>query len=268
MTMQQAEEIEEQREKMVGEKQKLETVRKQREGIVFDEQELAESRREQLQFRSREIEAVQKARGCQQIAETLEKNLQQLEGIQQQLLELKNHNQQLEKTLEKTVLFTNSLQSVQAVLRESMLEAINEALQSIWPKVYPYADFDNCRLCIQEGDYEIMVKNRSNEWIRVEGNLSGGERSAVALCVRMAFSLVLTQNLGWLILDEPTHNLDGLTVQELASLLKNQLPELVEQTFVITHDKQMEAAASGALYEIVRDKNTDGASFPQKKELY
>ena len=268
MLLVRANEIEKHLQQLENEKQKLSEIRERQKGIVFDEKQLSSQRQELIRFKTLEAEASREASACSQLAQALEENLKQLERIQSQLLELKQHNQQLEKTVEKIALFTNSLLAVQAILRESMLEAINDALHSIWQKVYPYADFESCRLAIQEGDYEIMAKSRNGEWVRVEGNLSGGERSTVALCIRMAFSLVLTRNLGWLILDEPTHNLDSLAVQELAQLLKNQLPELVEQTFVITHDKQMELAASGSLYEIVRDKNNDGISLPEAKSLY
>ncbi len=268
MLLTQAGSIEKQAQQLENEKQKLVEIGKRQKEIVFDEKQLSLQRQELIRFKTLEAEASREASGCGQLVQAIEENLKQLERIQSQLLELKQQNQRLEKTVEKIALFTNSLQAVQAILRESMLEAINDALYSIWQKVYPYADFESCRLAIQDGDYEIMVKSRSGEWVRVEGNLSGGERSTVALCIRMAFSLVLTRNLGWLILDEPTHNLDSLAVQELAQLLKNQLPELVEQTFVITHDKQMELAASGSLYEIVRDKNNDGISLPEAKSLY
>ncbi|HZX34076.1 MAG TPA: hypothetical protein VFF09_01730, partial [archaeon] len=77
---------------------------------------------------------------------------------------------------------------------------------------------------------------------------------------RIAVSLVLTQNLGWMILDEPTHNLDANAVSELSEVLRNHLPELIEQVFVITHDKEMENAASGKLYVFERDKESDGVT--------
>ncbi|HZX19940.1 MAG TPA: hypothetical protein VFF13_02915, partial [archaeon] len=100
--------------------------------------------------------------------------------------------------------------------------------------------------------------NRNNEWVRVEGILSGGERSAVALTLRIAVSLVLTQNLGWIILDEPTHNLDANSINVLSEVMRMHLPELIEQIFLITHDKELENAASGKLYVLEREKEKDG----------
>ena len=122
-------------------------------------------------------------------------------------------------------------------------------------------------MIIEEGNYEIKVKEKNGKWTRVEGILSGGERSAAAICIRVAFSLVLTQNLSWLILDEPTHNLDKNAVMELSKMMKEHLPNLVEQIFVITHDPEMEKAASGECYEIERDKENDGSSIPKTTEI-
>jgi len=79
---------------------------------------------------------------------------------------------------------------------------------------------------------------------------------------------VLTQNLSWLILDEPTHNLDRQAVSTLGKIMREQLPELVEQIFIITHDREMENAASGSIYILKRDKENDGATMPEKSEIF
>jgi DNA repair exonuclease SbcCD ATPase subunit len=68
---------------------------------------------------------------------------------------------------------------------------------------------------------------------------------------------VLTRNLSWIILDEPTHNLDGNIVRYLGKMMRESLPELIEQVFVITHDKEMEKAASGKLYILRREKENN-----------
>ena len=103
----------------------------------------------------------------------------------------------------------------------------------------------------------MQVQTRTNTWVRVEGILSGGERSAAALCIRIAFALVLTKQLSMLILDEPTHNLDSNSIEKLSLILRESLPELVGQTFVITHDKQLESAATSNLYKLDRNKDID-----------
>jgi len=161
---------------------------------------------------------------------------------------------------EKLGIFVNALQSTQGELRGFLIQNANAAMQDVWPKVYPYKDYLNARIEIVDGNYEVKALSRTGKWVKVEGILSGGERMAAAITIRVAFSLVLTQQLSWLILDEPTHNLDRNAVKVLSTMLKEHLPELVEQVFVITHDRELEKAASSCVFEIVRNKDEDGAS--------
>jgi len=157
-----------------------------------------------------------------------------------------------EKELDLSIFF-NALEATQSELRATLIETINEALNEIWPKLYPYKDIESVKINVSDKDYEINVKV-NNKTERVEGILSGGERTAVALAIRVAFSLVLARNLSMLILDEPTHNLDIETTLSLTEMLRTHLPELVNQIFLITHDKQMEKAASAKLYRLERKK--------------
>lgn len=162
----------------------------------------------------------------------------------------------LEKLVDKLGIFINVLKATQSELRENLIENINQAMAELWPRIYPYGDYGALKLRASD-TYELVVKV-GQRWEPIEGMLSGGERSAAALTLRIAFSLVLARNLSMLILDEPTHNLDERTVSVLAEMIKNMLPNLVEQIFLITHNKEMEKAASGALYLLDRDKDANG----------
>ena len=176
--------------------------------------------------------------------------------------------EQIAEIAQKTAIFVNALKETQAELRNSLINSVNEAMHDIWQNIYPYGDFESTKIEIDElGNYEILVKQKDGPWNRVEGILSGGERSCVALAIRIAVSLVLTQNLSWLILDEPTHNLDSNTVARLSQMMKNHLPELVEQIFIITHDKEMELAANGSLYFLERDKDSNSPTKPSIQEI-
>jgi len=103
--------------------------------------------------------------------------------------------------------------------------------------------------------------------VNVEGVTSGGERSTASLTLRIALSLVLTQNLSWLVLDEPTHNLDKQAIKELATTLREHLPEIVDQIFIITHEPELEKAASSYLYILERNKEKDEPTKVAIKEL-
>ncbi len=142
-------------------------------------------------------------------------------------------------------------------------------MTDIWNRLYPYGDYLDLRLAVDEkGDYVLQAKTAAGKWINVEGIASGGERSTAALALRIAFSLVLTQNLSWLVLDEPTHNLDKEAIRELAVMLKEHLPTIVEQVFIITHEPLLEEAASAFLHRLERNKAEERPTMVITEKLY
>jgi exonuclease SbcC len=128
---------------------------------------------------------------------------------------------------------------------------------TIWGELYPYKDIYNIRLCIEGGDYVLQLQD-STGWMSADGIASGGERSMACLALRIAFSLVLSPQLKWLVLDEPTHNLDSKAVEELSNVLRDGISTFVDQIFLITHDPSLENAVSGYLYRLEREKEKDG----------
>jgi len=155
--------------------------------------------------------------------------------------------------------FIKSIEVSQHQLRKVLIDNINDALSIIWPKVYPYKDYLSARLR-SDNDYILEVQTKSKEWIKVEGFLSGGERACAALSIRIAISLILTKNLGLLILDEPTHNLDTRAVEMLSKVLEEDIPQYIPQTIIITHDAKLLETLNSHNYIIERDKENDGIS--------
>ncbi|MDO8624624.1 MAG: AAA family ATPase, partial [Candidatus Diapherotrites archaeon] len=243
-------------------RQRLSELSLQLEKTPFDEKAFKALREQAAQLSADRQSHQRQAQNNAELIGEFQKQLAELAALQKSVEKIRHDALADEQAAEQLAIFTHCLAATQGQLREHLLEAINSALHDLWPRVYPYGDYTTCRILVQEGSYELFVQTRNGEWMRVEGQLSGGERSATAICIRLAFALVLTQNLGWIILDEPTHNLDASGVSELAELLKTHLPQLVEQIFVITHDKELERAATGTLYRIERDKQNDGASQP------
>lgn len=234
--------------------------------LAFDESKLKKVREEFYKVANEESSLAREIRAAEELLAEIEQNIKRFEQTKAQLEELAKEVEKSERVTEKLAIFTNALASTQAQLREAMINTINEAMADIWPRIYPYGDFLSAKVDITDGEYEIVVKDRLGKWQRVEGLLSGGERMAVAITMRISLSLVLAQKLSWLILDEPTHNLDVTAVGELAKMLKEHLPNLVEQIFVITHDRKLEHAASANLYILERDKSKDGATVAFVKE--
>ena len=193
-----------------------------------------------------------------------ERNLKQMHEIKKNIEGLEKRISQAKKVSEDLGVFSNCLVATQTELRESLISTLNDAMSTIWENIYPYKDYTDAKLAVSDAGYDLMVKNRNKEWIRVDGILSGGERSAAAICIRIAFALVLTKNLSMLILDEPTHNLDSNAIGKLSEMLREKLPELVDQIFIITHDKQLATAASASLYVLQRNKDLDEATRIEK----
>ncbi|MCR4368597.1 MAG: AAA family ATPase [archaeon] len=224
----------------------------------FDEKKLQAARKNHAAARETLARTSAELFAAKEMAKELEEGISAMKQTQKQIGELEAQAKEGEVTAEKLAIFTSALMSAQAELRNTMIDTVNGAMEEIWPRIYPYGDFSSVKIIVEDGSYEICAKQRSGEWQRVDGILSGGERSAAAITTRIAVSLVLTQNLGWIILDEPTHNFDANAVAEMSETMRTHLPELIEQIFIITHDKEMENAASGKLYVLEREKENDG----------
>lgn len=148
--------------------------------------------------------------------------------------------------------FRNVLAATQAEVRAQLLDELNAALSRLWPMLYPYGDWKGVRILGGEKDYGFEVWQ--GEWKGLEAFASGGERASVALAVRVALSLMLTPNLGWLVLDEPTHNLDSRAVVSLGEALAVQLPKIIPQAIVITHDAALVESTPSRVFRFERDK--------------
>ncbi|MEW5996706.1 MAG: SMC family ATPase [Candidatus Micrarchaeota archaeon] len=160
--------------------------------------------------------------------------------------------------LEQLAIMKNAISGAQAELRGELVEAINAAMNGIWPILYPYADYRQLRIAAGEEDYAFEVYD--GEWRRLEKVASGGERACLSLTLRIALATVLAPGAGLLMLDEPTHNLDGGSVQALAEALESRVPQLVEQAFVITHEENLMNSEFARSYRFTRDKETGGAT--------
>lgn len=163
----------------------------------------------------------------------------------------------LAKLEEELAIYKNALQDTQIALRLNLTDAINSAMNEVWPIFYPYKNYHALRLGVSEKDYVFEV-NDGNSWKALETIASGGERACAALALRVAFAMVLTPNLSWLILDEPTHNLDSEAVELLSSALQYKVPEVVKQIFIITHDEGFIGSEFASSYRLSRDKSRNG----------
>jgi DNA repair protein SbcC/Rad50 len=252
-----ANQIEGKKKELIQLKEQIPKLKKDITEIGFNKEEVDKARTIYFETKSQKELFDEKIKSKKELNISYNETLTKIEKIQTSIKTMEEEYTQNEEAAKKAGVFNNCLIATQQELREAMLQTINLAMTNIWSAIYPYQDYIDARLLVVDNGYDLQVETRSNGWVRVEGILSGGERSAAALCIRIAFALVLTKQLSMLILDEPTHNLDSNAVKKLSEMLREEIPNLVEQSFVITHDKELENAASSNLYLLNRNKDSD-----------
>ncbi|MGB9577107.1 MAG: AAA family ATPase [Candidatus Micrarchaeia archaeon] len=200
------------------------------------------------------------------LAELLKEKRKRLDSVQSRLSLLEQRRNEialLSSLVEELSCFQEALVQTQAELRQELVAAVNEAMSSLWRSLYPYGDYSSLMLECSEDDYSLKLQASSGEWVGIE-EASGGEKSCASLALRVAFAMVLTPNLSWLVLDEPTHNLDSQAVSLLVSVLHDEIPKIVQQTFIITHDEALKEGASAKVYRVERDKERGDASVVEE----
>ena len=159
--------------------------------------------------------------------------------------------------------FKTALIDTEVFLRTQLVTSINGLMQNLWQGLYPYSDYPALMLNAHKDDYVLEANlniDGNDIWVPIDTVASGGERSVACLTLRIAMGMVIVPNLRWLILDEPTHNLDNAGIQRLIEVFSNTLPEIVEQIFIITHDDDLKQINSARVYTLERDKGVNGTT--------
>ncbi len=231
-----------------------ENVKSRLEEIKYNPEEYEDAEKTLSRLVAERASLEQELAGERRLLEEKEKHLETLLEELEKARKAAEEKEACKKASARLSLLERVLAAGQDELRKEFVAETNLALQEVWQRIYPYKDYAGLKLDVEEGDYVLKLITKQNELVNVEGITSGGERSAASLALRIALSFVLARNLSWLVLDEPTHNLDKNTVKELATMLREKLPQIVDQVFIITHDEELEAAASGTLYVLDRNK--------------
>ena len=85
--------------------------------------------------------------------------------------------------------------------------------------------------------------------------VSGGEKIAIALSLRLAITQAMSQgNIETILLDEPTIHLDSFRRQELINVLRSM--KIIPQMIIVTHDSELETAAD----TLIKIEKEDGIS--------
>lgn len=87
------------------------------------------------------------------------------------------------------------------------------------------------------------------------GMVSGGEKIAIALSLRLAITQVMSHgNIETILLDEPTIHLDSFRRKELINVLRSM--SIIPQMIIVTHDSELETAAD----TLIKIEKEDGIS--------
>ncbi len=249
----------EKREKMEDARRRCESIQKQIGEMAFDESSFDRSRSRMEGLRLATERLSMESKSFKKEFDSISEMLPLVEG---ELVSLKETQDQIRRSSnleDELAIFKNGLLETQLSLRNSLTDAINKAMNEIWSIFYPYRNYSSIRISITEKDYLFEVYDRG-EWKPLESIASGGERASAALTLRVALAMVLTPTLSWLILDEPTHNLDKEAISLLSDTLQSKVPEVVNQTFVITHEEDLMGSDFASSYRLEREKGISGPS--------
>ncbi|MGC9005576.1 MAG: hypothetical protein ACP5JC_03075, partial [Candidatus Micrarchaeia archaeon] len=173
----------------------------------------------------------------------------------EQIEKSKKYISKIEKMSEDFAIYRNALADMQVKLRSELIEAINSALVEIWPMIYPYSDYQRARVSADGKDYRFEIFS-NGRWVELEKVASGGEKACFAIALRISLATALTPNINWLVLDEPTHNLDANAINLLSQAIEKTLPSLIDQFFIITHDESLMGANFTKAYQFIREKTS------------
>ncbi len=227
------------------------------EGLRVGEAEIEELQKSVTVMSS---EAAGRASEARSLASTISEKKLGIAGKRKEIKRISDMQNEIEYekfVVGNLVKFGNSLLETQTLLRRKLIDSVNKEMGDLWPELYPYGDYTGIELVGSESDYTLKLCVQRNEreiWESVDAVASGGERNIACLAMRIAFAKVLAPNLRWLILDEPTHNIDSQGINKFIEVFNEKLPKMVEQVFIITHEEQMKQVSGGRVFVLGRDK--------------
>jgi len=131
----------------------------------------------------------------------------------------------------------------QRVLRERLAPLISEYTRE-------FLECFNLEIsdCVLDEDFDVVAVKKGGE-ISVKA-MSGGEKVAVAISLRLAIAKALSGKITTVIMDEPTTHLDEERRRELVEILKNFFKgssSILPQMIVVTHHREIEDAADNLI---------------------
>ncbi len=187
----------------------------------------------------------------------------ELESLLKKYEAEKGRYAKIESLVSDVSLFKEALNRMQLILRNSIISDINSGINEVWEYAYPYNDYGKIRL-IGDGDSYNFEVFANGEWRDISIVASGGEKTMAAIALRITLAMVLAPQMGCIVLDEPTHNLDENGIEKLSSLIKERLPSLIEQFVIVTHDNRLMSSGIGSVFQFSREKTGNDPTSVEK----
>lgn len=188
------------------------------------------------------------------VVEAADKRLQQLKQSISQLQDKEKELQSSNDALERGEAAAEALEFIRATIRKAgpyVTRALVQTISLEANRIFGEIMNNHTLRLIWEDDYGITIE-RSGER-RDFSQLSGGEKTAAALAVRLALLRELSQ-IRVAFFDEPTSNLDNLRRENLASQIAGISG--FNQLFVISHDDTFERET----HHVIHVEKSHGAS--------
>ena len=239
-----------------------------------DDVEAKEKELESLGFSERDLKAVQET------IRNIEGDIKKLEGkkvvkegdlekVSKRIQETEDRIKALEGELKKVERLQKLISDLERIRAAYHRDGVQRLLrQKIAPVISELATeyIENFNMDITDvylsEDFDITVVKNSTEV--PTSTLSGGEKVAVALALRLAIARALSRNLSVVLMDEPTTHLDEERRKDLVEILDRFFKSggAVPQVVIVTHHPELETVAD-TLYLV---RNVDGVSRVREVE--
>jgi DNA repair exonuclease SbcCD ATPase subunit len=213
-----------------------------------------------LQERETQLQRIEdRCQKMTQIAEVLkeEENIKKFEKLLEgkELQALQGGILELESLREILDAISKAATKVQTDLAASMIKNAHHEISLYYKTICNHPYYENLEIDVQprtvrgtlRNEYYIKGVNKSEaEEALASQKFSTGQMNCVALAIYLALAKkdIYSHNLGFLILDDPSQNLDTSHKKALAEILLQLVPQ--KQVILATHDNELQAILQAA----------------------
>ncbi len=184
----------------------------------------------------------------------------ELDKKTQKLIELKQKISELLKQMESFEQIRNFKKILGKIRDAFSKDGLQKTIRKIFaPKITDFAkeylesfNINVSDISINE-DLDISILGRSG--VLSINSISGGEKVAVAIILRLAIASILSSQISTIIMDEPTTHLDSQRRKELVEAMKSFKKEshTIPQLIIVTHHKELEELADTLFKVDIKD---------------